>query len=787
MVRLLMRLRAWLWILALAALAGLGLVRLQGGRAIQTDLLAMLPETERNPVAEQAIRVLAQATGDRALFLVGSGHGEPVRIKAAARAFARSLAGSGGFGQVTGQLPPMDPGLVTRFYGRYRFRLPLAGDEARVDDPAVLGRRVQARLASPMGALPGLGPAEDPLGSLEGFLAGLPLNSLHLGVEDGLLTLHAGEGLYILVSATLKGSAFDPGVQGQSLAAVAGAERALAPWPELEVLRTGAVFYAADARTSAEWETGLISWGSLAAIVVLFLLVFRSARHLLLGLACVAAGLVAATAATLLVFGRIHLLTLVCGASMLGVAVDYPFLYFAHHLGEGPGWDARAALRRLLPALLLGLVTTLLGYATLGVAPFPGLRQMAVFSMAGLVASFLTVVLVLPDPLGRPAEARPGLMAAMDRALARWLRLASRPGFRWCLVLAGVLLLVATVRLRVSDDVKGLIQPSGWLQAQEGRIRELTGLSNSARFFLVEGPGEADVLAREEALRARLEPLLRQGELEGLQAVSQFVPSPGRQAEALAVRQRRMPALVRALVDLGFKPETVAGQIRDLDASAGQPLTVAAWLAQPFALPFRRLWLGPTVHGAGSMVYPMGSCPSAALRAAASGLAGVSLVDKAESVSGLLGHYRRLANGALALAILLVWLMLLRWYGWGRGSLILAPSLAGILGALAGLALLGMPLTLFNTIALVLVLGFGVDYAVFLGEAGDRTAPALLGVLLASFATLLSYGLLAFSHTPALRGFGLTLGLGVLGSTLLAPLVRTLGPRKPRTPGFMDK
>ena len=177
-----MRPRAWLWILVLAALAGLALMRLQGGRAIQTDLLAMLPETERNPVAEQAIRVLAQATGDRALFLVGSGHGQPARIKAAARAFAQSLAGSGGFDQVTGQLPPMDPGLVTRFYGRYRFRLPLAGDEARLDGPGALGRRVQARLASPMGALPGLGPAEDPLGGLEGFLAGLPLNSLHLGV-----------------------------------------------------------------------------------------------------------------------------------------------------------------------------------------------------------------------------------------------------------------------------------------------------------------------------------------------------------------------------------------------------------------------------------------------------------------------------------------------------------------------------------------------------------------------------------------------------------------------------
>jgi len=773
-VRPRVRIWCWLWLLALAALAGLAGLRLRGGGAIQTDLLAMLPETERNPVAEAAVRALSRATGDRAVFLLGSAHADPAGADparadpsaAAARAFAQALAGSGAFSQVLGQVPPLDPGLLTRFYGAYRFRLPAP----ERPDPD-LRRRLETRLASPMGGLPGLDPAADPLGEFQAFLAGLPLNSLRLEVADGLLVIRSGAARYILVTATLKGSAFDPAVQRASLAAVAAAEAGLrAAHPEVEVLRTGALFYAADARSSAEWETGLISWGSLAAIVASFLLVFRSARHLLLGLACVAAGLVAAAAATLLVFGKLYLLTLVCGASMLGVAVDYPFLYFAHHLGGGPGWDARAALRRLLPALTLGWGTTLLGYATLGVAPFPGLRQMAVFALAGLTASFLTVVLALPDALRAPVPARPRLLAALDRLLAGWLERWRRPGWRRPLLLAGLLLLAATLRLRVDDDVKGLIQPSGQLLAQERRIRELTGLSNSGRFFLVEGADEGAVLAREEALRGRLAGLLAQGELEGLQAVSAFVPSPGRQAGALALRERQAPALDRALRELGFRPEVIARQAMDRRAAAGQPLTVAAWLGTPFAIPFRHLWLGATAHGTGSLVYPAGPAPSPRLRAAAAGLPGVVLVDKAESVSALLGHYRRLADGALGLAVLLVWLMLLRWYGWRRGSAILAPALAGMLAALGLLALAGMPLSLFNTIALVLVLGFGVDYAVFLGEAGGQTAPALLGVLLASFATLLSYGLLAFSHTPALRGFGLTLGAGVLVATLLAPL-----------------
>jgi predicted exporter len=758
-----MRIWAWAWILALAALAGLGALRLRGGAAVQTDLLAMLPGTGRNPVAEQAVKALAP--GDRVVFLVGSSRaGE---AKDAARSFAQALERSGAFAQVTGNVPPLDPEAVPRFYAPYRFRLPAPGGEAAT--ATALARRLQARLASPLAGLPGLGPAVDPLGEFRDFLAGLPLNGLRVGVEDGLLVLRAADGLQVLVSAALPGSAFDPKVQRAGLAAVAAAEGELRTnHPGARLLRTGALFYAAEARSRAEWEAGLIGWCSLAAILAAFLLVFRSARHLLLGLGCVAAGVAAAVAATLLAFGRMHLLTLVVGASLVGVAVDYPMLYFAHHLGGGPGWDARAALRRLLPALLLGLATTLLGYAALGAAPFPGLRQMAVFSMAGLAASFLTVALVLPAFLARPAPPRPGLTAALERGLERWLGWLRRLGLPWAGALAGLLLLGAAVRLRVDDDVHNLIRPAPALQAQEERIRQLTGLSGSGRFFLVEGAGEGQVLAREEALRLRLEPLVRSGTLDGIQAVSAFVPSPDRQRAVLAERERRLPDLDRALRQMGFRPEVVAAMDRDLRASAGHPLTVADWLRTPFSIPFRRLWLGSTA----SVVYPAGPCPPERLRLAAAGLDGVVLVDKAESVSALLGRYRRLADAALGLAVLLVWGLLARWYGLRRGSLVLAPTMGGMLLALAVPALLGLPVTLFQSIALVLVLGFGVDYAVFLAEAGERPGPALLGVLLAAFATLLSYGLLALSRTPALCGFGLAVGLGVLGSALLAPLAR---------------
>jgi predicted exporter len=116
-----MRARGWIWSIALAGMTAFSVWQLVRGQAIQTDLLAMLPETEKNPVAEQALKSLAKATGDRAVYLIWAS--DPERSKAAALRMAKTLAGSGAFEEVTAALPPIDPGMVSRFYAPYAWRL----------------------------------------------------------------------------------------------------------------------------------------------------------------------------------------------------------------------------------------------------------------------------------------------------------------------------------------------------------------------------------------------------------------------------------------------------------------------------------------------------------------------------------------------------------------------------------------------------------------------------------------------------------------------------------------
>ena len=116
----------------------------------------------------------------------------------------------------------------------------------------------------------------------------------------------------------------------------------------------------------------------------------------------------------------------------------------------------------------------------------------------------------------------------------------------------------------------------------------------------------------------------------------------------------------------------------------------------------------------------------------------------------------------LVLAAAAVLLVLGLRYG-TRGAVTVAlPSLLAVVGTLGLCGWLGQPFTVFRLFALLLVIGLSIDYAVFAREAGSHASPTLLAIALSALTTLLSFGLLGLSSTPALAEFGSTVVLGVV-------------------------
>jgi predicted exporter len=147
-------------------------------------------------------------------------------------------------------------------------------------------------------------------------------------------------------------------------------------------------------------------------------------------------------------------------------------------------------------------------------------------------------------------------------------------------------------------------------------------------------------------------------------------------------------------------------------------------------------------------------------------------VDKVGEISLLLGRYRKTMGWVVLFSYLVVYVLLYPRYRSVTWR-VLAPTALASIATLALLGMAGQNLQLFHVLALMLLLGVGVDYGIFLHEHLSRRDPvAWLAVGLSALSTLLSFGLLSLSKTPALQAFGLTMLIGTVAVWLIVPCFR---------------
>ncbi len=734
---------------------------------IDTDVMALLPVNEQAPDVALATEQLVGQMSRQVVVLLGAGEWGDAR--AAAQLFRQGLATRAGTRlreDPVAQKTSMEASLG--FYQPWRERLLTPAQRGMLagTPDAVLVQKalqdlyqpaVQARLSDWV---------SDPLGLWTQWWTARGAQS-QARPRDGELWVAADGQQWAVLQFTLEGSAFrlsgEPVLGNALQGALADAQ---AQWPGARMVTAGVPLHAEAAAVQANWEINTIGWGSLAGVLLLAWLAFRSLRPVALVGVSLLVGCAVALSVTALFFGQVHLLTLVFGASLVGVAEDYGIHYFASRQGA-PGRTPHGLMRGLMPALWLALGTSAIAYLALGAAAFPGLRQMAVFSVVGLTAAMLTVVCWFPwlDRWGIPQSRA---ARRIGQTLALWPRWRHALGGSAivCAVLALLLWLLGG--LRAQDDVRQLQNASTPLVAQQRQVGEVLGLPSPAQFYLVHGGTPEQVLQREEELKDRLDALVARKELVGYSAVSDWVPSARRQAS-----DAQLVAHAQEAVFKGVNAELGESFARTRTPPPA-PLTVQAWLAQPISATARPLWLGEREGTYRSLLMLRGVKGVEALPAlagAAEGLQGVTWVDKPAEISGLLQRYRISMTELLLLGHVLVlaalWLRFGRkaWRAW-------MPTVLASLVVVGVLTVLGAPWQLFNVLALMLLLGVGIDYGIFLQEHEDDPH-AWLAVVIGAGSTWLSFGLLGLSATPALKAFGLTLMLGLPLVLVLAPLFRS--------------
>ena len=750
-----------LFAIALLGLVGLTAWQWRDGPPVSANLLQLLPSGAPGEL-EQLAEARMQEPLNRDLMLLLR-HADEATASRLAGELAETLQASGLFAQVRRSLDTDLAAIRQQLLDQRLALLDSASREALVAAPETFVQQRLQRLYNPFEGS-GLVPLEqDWFGLAELAQQQLPQPGNVRADPDGqLLAEHQGQ-RWMVIHAQTHGDAFDDSLPLQ-VERLLDEARLNLERADAELLATGGLLYAAHGQRQAREEAGLIGSASLLAAVGLLLMLFRSPRVLLVVLP-VAVGALSGAAVCIALFGQIHVLTLVLGASLVGVSIDFPLHYLSKSWTLQP-WNSHLALRLTLPGLVLALLTNVIGYLAMAFTPFPALSQVAVFSAAGLAGAFACAACLLPWLLRAPLQPWPKPLGWAERALRLRQALLAHIATPWLLAAFGLFCALGVPQVSFTDDLRQWVSRAPALQAQAERIGEISGFQPTSQYFLLHAASTDELLANQQALSGQLDALVAEGRLSGYLALSQIAAS----ASAQQNLQLALPHLLEAaepLLALGIAPEALEAELATLQELPAVSLEQV--LVGPLGEAWRPLWLGHHEGTVAGLISLQGLTDSAALAGLGEGIEGVSLIDRPAELNRLFAETKTQAATLKLAAAGLILLLLCLPFGWRGAARCLAVPLLAALGSLSCLGWLGQSLTLFGLFGLLLVTAIGVDYAILMREQVGGVAVSLVGTLLAAVTTWLSFGLLALSSTPAVSNFGLAVSLGLLFSFLLAP------------------
>ncbi len=747
---------ALVWAAVCLVLLGMLLTLLPGAR-LNSSVLAMLPKQSLGAIPPALNDGFIERLDRQLVWLVSPGKQPDPQV---AQHWLSLLQGAGSLHEVKGPMDAAGQKAWGAFFWQHRNGLIDPATRARLQNGGeAQAQWILSQLYSAFSGVSGKELQNDPLMLMRGSQLALAQNSQKLRLMDGWLVTKDDAGNYwYLLHGELAGSSFDMQQTHRLVTRLHDLESQLkTQYPQAQLLSRGTVFYSDYASQQAKRDISTLGVATVLGVILLIVAVFRSLRPLLLCLLSIAMGALAGTVTTLLLFGELHLMTLVMSMSIIGISADYTLYYLTErmvHGGQDSPWQSLAKVRN---ALLLALLTTVAAYFIMMLAPFPGIRQMAVFAAAGLSAACLTVIFWHPWlcrglPV-RPVPAR----ALMLRWLSAWRDRRVSVGLPVALALAA---LAGIATLRVDDDIAQLQALPQDILTQEKTITALTGQRVDQKWFVVHGASAQQTLERLEAFTPTLARAQQAGDLKSWRTLP--LNSLAQQERDLALLRQAAPAVTRVLQNAGMT--TVSP---DLNAT---PVQVDTWLASPASEGWRLLWLTLPGGESGVLVPVDGVKNSPALRELAEQHPGVVWVDRKASFDSLFALYRAVLTGLLVVALATIACGAMLRLGWRKGLITLVPSLVSLGCGLAALAVSGHPVNLFSLLALVLVLGIGINYTLFFNNPRGTPLTSMLAITLAMMTTLLTLGMLVFSATQAIGSFGIVLVSGIFTAFLLAPL-----------------
>ncbi len=602
--------------------------------------------------------------------------------------------------------------------------------------------------------------AEDPFLldeiNLKNYLSAVTDSGTKLSPKDGVLARFFNDKWYVMIRGELN----------EKAARLADKENAipliyenLLPLEndELHFVFYGSPFHSYKSSSSASVEISVISTVSMIAVILILLIVFKSPFPVFLSVFSILCSILSAVCATHFIFGGLHMTSLVFGTSLIGSCIDYSLHYFINWKASKE-FDTTAKIRHhIFKGLLLSLVSTEICFAMLLFAPFGLLKQMAVFSISGILSSFLTTAGFFPV-FNLPAGEKRGIQfiekienfsnkTFTPKTKKYAGRLLSLAVFSVCIPI----LFFNRQKLSVKNDISNLYKMEGRLKEDTIKAYQILDYSPSS-WIIVSADSEEELLQKEENIASILP--------DKYLCTSRFIPSVQMQKQSIESSKLLLPFVNEQFENLGFEENDAQNYKNTLKDAEKKFVTVDAAVPDTLNSLLKMLWIGKIEEKYYSIILPSAISDEFFYKNLCNTFDGVCFENKVKDISLSLDKLTELIVIMFALAFVIIFLIIKIFYNWRETLKIISIPVLSVLVILTVFVLAGLKIEFFCITGMILVFGLGLDYVIYKSQNKENTTETF-AIGLSFITTAISFGALALSSFVPVHVIGLAIFSGL--------------------------
>lgn len=508
---------------------------------------------------------------------------------------------------------------------------------------------------------------------------------------------------------------------------------------------------------SAEKEITIISIVSLIVICMMFIFIFKSVKPYIISMCTIFIAGAAAFLYSSVFFNSIHIFTFVFGTSLIGISIDHSIHFITEWYNEK---DKKEVLKKIFPSMLLGFLTTIISYLSLFLTSLTLLKQIALFSIFGLISSFLTVNIIYPIIFKNDKRnIKQSVLSGSRNILNEYVKIINIKTVSIIFVIVIILSIIFIPRIKVNFSANQLYDTPDFLLESESEVYKRLNTSLAKNIIISSGETLSKALEAEESIENYF--------TNNYNAISRILYSEKKQRENIKLTEEKLMPLLREQIRELNLDETSYNKIKtEFESIKNDVLDINSIIESDSFSELKKIIT--TNNNKYFIIATSDYDTNNTINVTNNN---VKVFNLNEEINDALDSTAKTAVKMALIAYILIFITMAVFFNKKQAFVIILVQLMSVLINLSIHSIFGVNINIFSIFALILSIGISIDYAIFFSNSAADKEITFLAVFLSMMTTVLSFGTLAFSSFIPVKSFGLFLFIGVLSSFIISPIL----------------